>query len=102
MADLRMANLTQEDLEEIRLLENRLGGVCLVAVEPINALYVVEAKTAPNCWQGVDLVYGEISQLKSYFREKEDALLAKTTLKNLLKSGRLPNARKFPLRVRKI
>ena len=102
MADIRMADLTPEELKEVRALEEKLGGICLLAVEKSEALYAVEAKMEANVWMTVDRVYPEIKHLKSYYDNKEDALLAKSALKNLIRGGRRVREKKRPIRVRQL
>ena len=99
--DLKYAILSNKDIESIKDLEKMLGDICLIAVEKIEALYVLEAKTAPNVWEPVDGVYPEISRLKAYYSSEDSAKLAKSALKNLLNSHRNFRAGKRPIRVRK-
>ncbi|MFH1091410.1 MAG: hypothetical protein V1742_07560 [Pseudomonadota bacterium] len=99
---MKLANLKPEELEEIKALEAKLGGVCLVAVEKAEALYAVEAKLAPDHWAPVDQVYPEIENLKSYFASGDDAAAAKGALKSLLAGKRNFKAGKRPIRVKRI
>jgi hypothetical protein len=85
----------------IRDLEQTLGDrVCLLAVEKEDALYVLEAKMAPNRWKRIDRVYPEIENLKAFFQQHEDAHDAKAALKSFLNSGRAKHLQKRPIRIR--
>jgi hypothetical protein len=99
---MKIAQINDEDLQTIRSLEKALGNrVFLVAVEGNEALYVVEAKLAPNVWQRVDEVY-PMENLRAYYDKKEDAFAGKASLKSLL-NGRLKGKlQKRPLRVRQV
>ena len=47
--DIKMANLSPEDLATIRALEKKLGDdICLVAVKKKDVLYALEAKVSPG------------------------------------------------------
>jgi hypothetical protein len=101
MLDIKVAKLTQEDLKAIRDLEKSLGGkVCLLAVEKEGALYVLEAKMAPNRWKRVDHAYPEISDLRAFFKNHDDAHDAKASLKSFLSSPKGKTLRKHPIRIR--
>ena len=102
MDKFKLAKLPQEILEEIQALEQKLSGVCLVAVERAEAMFAVEAKIDRNIWAPVDQIYPEIEELKSYYHTREDAALAKGALKNLLRSPAFSNLAKRPIRVREI
>lgn len=97
-----MAELDEEDIKEIRALEKRLGDICLVAVKKGGALYVLEAKMAPNVWQPVDRVYAGIENLKAYYSDEETAKLSKGALKSFLAAGKKEGFPKRPIRIRKI
>lgn len=101
MRRMKMAKLTEADIEAIKALEKKLGNTCLVAVEKSDAMYALEAKTAPNVWEPVHTVYPEIEDLKSYYPDQETAKLAKGGLKGLLNSTSYKK-RKKPIRIRKI
>jgi hypothetical protein len=101
MLNIKVARLTQEDLKAIRDLEKSLGDkVCLLAVEKEGALYVLEAKMAPNRWKRIDQAYPEIDQLRAFFQSHEDAHDAKTALKSFLNSSRGKAFMKRPIRIR--
>ena len=88
-------------MEAIRAFEKTLSGnVCLLAVEKSEALYVLEAKLAPNRWLRVDRTYPEIEDLKAFFDRHEDAHDAKTALKAFLNSAKARNITKRPIRIR--
>lgn len=99
---IKIAKLTEEQLAEIREIEKKFENICLVAVEKQDALFVLEAKLAPNHWELVSEVYPEIEGMNSYFSSKEDALLAKSSLKNLLKVLKSKGIVKRPIRIRKL
>ena len=101
MLNVKVAALTPEDLEAIRTFEKTLSGdVCLLAVEKSEALYVLEAKLAPNRWQRVDHTYPEINHLKAFHDRHEDAHEAKAALKAFLNSAGARNITKRPIRIR--
>ncbi len=102
-SSFKIVKLSEEEIKAIRSLERNLGGrFCLLAVEKADELYVIEAKLGPNNWERVDRVYPEIEGLKAYYTSKEDAHLAKSSLKSLL-SGRLKGTlKKRPIRIRKV
>jgi len=99
---LKMAELNIGDLEQIKILEKKLGDICLIAVEKEDALYVLEAKVAPNKWAHVDMVYPEIENLKAYYGTEETAKLSKGALKSFLISNTKYKNQKRPVRIRKI
>lgn len=100
---LRIANLKPEEIEAIRRLEESLGNrFCLLAVEKVEQLYVLEAKIAPNVWERVDKVYPQIEGLKAYYCSEEDAKLAKSSLKALLTGKLKGSLEKRPIRIRKL
>jgi len=100
--EIRLADLSEEELEAIKALEKELGRVCLVAVKKAEALYAVEAKLGPNSWVPVSLAFPELAGLASYYADQDDAQAAKSSLKSLL-AGR-PELRRLkkPIRVRRI
>jgi hypothetical protein len=101
MPQLKIARLSPEDLEAIRAFEKTLeGNVCLVAVEPEEALYVLEAKMGPNDWRRVDRVYTEIGAAGAYFTDLDAARAAKSSLKGFLLSRKAFGIVKRPLRIR--
>ena len=101
MFEVKVAKLSPTDLQAIRDLEKSLGGnFCLLAVEKEGALYVLEAKIAPNHWQRVDTVYPEIDGLRAFFRRHEDAHHAKAALKAFLNSNKAKSLQKRPIRIR--
>ncbi|MGD8251828.1 MAG: hypothetical protein PVH30_02750 [Desulfobacterales bacterium] len=101
MNDLRIARLSQKDIEAIRECEKTLDrAVCLVAVEKGKALYVLEAKLGPNQWQRIDRVYPEIEGITAYFSDPEAAKTAKSSLKTFLLSGKTRSLIKRPIRIR--
>ena len=103
MPDSKVADLSKEKLEDIRILESKLGdNICLVAMEKTGSMYVLEAKLAPNVWERVDKVYPELENLRSYYISQEDAHLTKSSLKKLLNSPVKRNLKKRPIRIRKI
>ena len=101
MLNIKVARLTEEDLKAIRDFEKSLGDkVCLLAVEKEGALYVLEAKMAPNRWKRIDQAYPEIDQLRAFFQNHEDAHDAKTALKSFLNSPKGKTLQKRPIRIR--
>ncbi|MDL2269308.1 hypothetical protein LJC71_09035 [Desulfosarcina sp. OttesenSCG-928-A07] len=102
--DLKIAVLSEEDLETIRLLEKKLGPtIRLVAVESNSLLYVLEAKMGPNQWERVDGVYPEIRGLKAYYRSLDAVKEAKGWLKGFLINNTLsPKPKKRPIRIREV
>lgn len=102
--DLKIAVLSDEDLETIRILERKLGtNIRLVAVETKDVLYALEAKLAPNQWQRVDTVYPQIKDIKAYYSEHESAKEAKGWLKGFLINNALnPKPLKRPIRIRQV
>jgi hypothetical protein len=101
MLNVKVALLSPEDLEAIRHFEKTLkGNVCLLAVEKNEALYVLEAKLAPNRWQRVDRAYPEIKELRAYFDSHQDAHDAKAALKAYLNSAGARHLTKRPVRIR--
>ena len=100
MSEVKIAQLSDEDLEAVRLLEKKLNNrVCLVAVEK-ETVYVLEAKLGPNVWQRADEVY-PIENLRVFYKNEEDAIAAKAGLKSLLNSKQFKDkVKKRPLRVR--
>lgn len=101
MDQIRMAQLNEEDIRAIRSLETRLGRVCLLAVEPRDAIYVLEAKMAPNLWKPVDQVYPEIEDLRAYYLDEESARISKSSLKRFLTAKDTKNGKR-PIRIRKV
>ncbi|BBO71976.1 hypothetical protein DSCA_59060 [Desulfosarcina alkanivorans] len=104
LEDLKIATLSPEDLETIRILEKKLGpAVRLVAVETKDVLYALEAKMGPNQWQRVDEVYPMIRDIKAYYAEQEAAREAKGWLKGFLINNSLtPRPKKRPIRIRQV
>lgn len=101
MLNVKVASLPPEDLEAIRAFEKTLSSdVCLLAVEKSEALYVLEAKLAPNRWRRVDKTYPEISDLKAFYDRHQDAHEAKAALKAFLNSAGARNITKHPIRIR--
>ncbi len=101
MLNVKVAKLRPEDLEAIRNFEKTLkGDVCLLAVEKSEALYVLEAKLAPNRWRRVDLTYPEIADLRAFFDNHPDAHDAKAALKAYLNSSGARHLTKRPIRIR--
>ena len=101
MLDVKAAQLSPAELNAIRDLEKTLGDkVCLLAVQKEGALYVLEAKLAPNRWKRVDRVYPEIENLKPFFQRHEDAHDAKAALKSFLNSAKGRTLNKRPIRIR--
>ena len=101
MLNIKVARLTQENLNAIRDLEKSLGdNICLLAVEKEGALYVLEAKMAPNRWERVDHAFPEIGDLRAFFQSHEDAHVAKTALKSFLNSPKGKAFVKRPIRIR--
>ena len=100
--DLKNANLSSENLENIRALETKLDpDIFLVAVEAKNSIYVLEAKITPNAWERVDKVYPEIKDLQGCYAEQDAAKEAKGWLKNFLADNNLnPRPKKRPIRIR--
>jgi hypothetical protein len=102
--DIKIANLSTEDIATIRALEKKLGdNICLVAVEKRDVLYAIEAKIAANRWCPVDEVYPEIKHLRAYYSVYEDAKEAKAGLKSYL-IGQKATSKivKRPIRIRQI
>jgi hypothetical protein len=102
--DLKIAELSPEDLETIRALEKKLGpSIRLVAVETKDVLYALEAKMAPNTWRRVDAVYPEIRDIKAYYADQDTAKEAKGWLKGFLINNTLnPKPKKRPIRIRQV
>jgi hypothetical protein len=101
MLDVKVAQLSAENLKAIRDLETSLGNrVCLLAVEKEGALYVLEAKMATNRWTRIDHVYPEIDDLQAFFRDHQDAHDAKAALKSFLNSQKGKFFQKRPIRIR--
>ena len=101
MLNVKVAQLSATDLKAIRDLEKSLGEkVCLLAVEKKGALYVLEAKMAPNQWERIDHVYPEIENLCAFFTRHEDAHDAKAALKSFLNSTKAKPLQKKPIRIR--
>lgn len=102
--DIKIAELSQEDLAVIKALERKLGeNICLVAVEKKEVIYALEAKQAPNHWQRVDHAYPKIEGLKAYFSDYDKAKDAKNALKSYLISAQAKRLlKKLPLRIRQI
>jgi hypothetical protein len=100
--ELEFADLTPEQMAIVAEAERKLPAeVRLVAVKRTGAMYVLEAKLAPNEWRRVDLVYPEIEDLKSFYRDGEACKAAKAVLKGFLISNRLkPQFIKRPIRIR--
>jgi allophanate hydrolase subunit 1 len=69
-------------------------------VEKSGALYVLEAKLAPNRWQRVDRVYPGISDLQAFYDRHADAHEAKAALKAFLNSKGARDITKRPIRIR--
>ncbi len=101
MLNVKVAQLHPEDLEAIRNFEKTLkGNICLLAVEKSEALYVLEAKLAPNRWQRVDRTYPQINDLAAFFDSHQDAHDAKAALKAYLNSTGARHLTKRPIRIR--
>jgi hypothetical protein len=101
MLDVKVAKLSPKDLAAIRAFEQTLEShVCLLAVEREGALYVLEAKLAPNLWERVDAVYPGIDGLRSFYKTQDEARDAKAALKNLLNHARDRQFAKRPIRIR--
>ena len=97
----KVAKIDEQDIAAIKELEKLLKDTCLIAVEKKEALYVLEAKLAPNAWERVDKVYPEIKDVKAYYPDEESAKLSRGALKNLLQSAKMKEKKK-PIRVRKV
>lgn len=99
----KIVKLKPEEVEAIRRLEENFGNrFCLLAVEKVESLYVLEAKVASNVWERIDKVYPELEGLKAYYSSEEDAKLAKASVKSLL-AGKLKGlVEKRPIRIRKL
>jgi hypothetical protein len=104
LEDLKIAQLSPEDLDTVRALEKKLGpNIRLVAVETKAVLYALEAKMGPNEWQRVDTVYPEIKDIKAYYAQEEAAKEAKGWLKGFLINNNLnPRPKKRPIRIRQV
>ncbi len=102
--DLKIAELSSEDLETIKALERKLGNnIRLVAVENKDVIYTLEAKLAPNHWHRVDRIYPEIKGFKAIYSDQVSAKEAKTYLKNFLITNKGKNGiKKRPIRIRQI
>ncbi len=98
---MKIAQLGEKELEIIRTTEESLNGnICLLAVEKVERLYVLEAKVAPHVWERVDRVYAEIEGLRAYYCTEDDAKLAKASLKSLLQGRWKNRVAKYPIRIR--
>ena len=62
-------------------------------------VFVVEAKTAPNCWERIKDIYPGVG-FQSYYSTKDEALAAKATLKHLLLGKLKGQFQKYPIRIR--
>ncbi len=102
LGDITMARLTPEQLEKLKALEAEMDGIRLLAVDHVDALFAVEAKMAPRVWIPVHQVYRDIPGLRSYFQDRDEAMLTKNALKDLLRHGKASDERKRPIRVRKV
>jgi hypothetical protein len=102
--DIKIANLSLEDIATIRALEKKLGdNICLVAVERKDVLYALEAKVSPKLWCPVDEVYPEIEKLRAYYSVYDDAKDAKAALKGYLIAQKAASkVIKRPIRIRQI
>ncbi|PQP35651.1 hypothetical protein C6A37_01430 [Desulfobacteraceae bacterium SEEP-SAG9] len=101
MPDTKIAEINENKLKDIQVLEKQLGdNICLVALEKTGSLFVLEAKLGPNVWERVDKVYPELENLRAYFLSQEDAHLTKSSLKKLLIDAK--QIKKRPIRLRKI
>jgi len=101
MLNIKVAQLTDEDLLAIRELEKSMGDkVCLLAVEKEGALYVLEAKIAPNRWKRIDHAYPGIEHLRAFYQSHENAHDAKAALKAFLNSPKGKAFHKRPIRIR--
>ena len=102
-SSFKIVKLSEDEVKAIKSLEKSLGDrFCLLAVEKTQELYVLEAKLAPNYWERVDKVYPEIEGLRAYYDSKEDAHLAKSSLKSLLAGKLKGSLEKRPIRIRKV
>ena len=102
MEDIRIARLSEEDIQTIREIEKKLGNeYCLVAVEKKNVLYVLEAKLGPTHWERVDHVYPEIDQLRAYYNDYDAVKDSKSALKRYLLSSKTSQPKR-PIRIRQI
>jgi len=95
------ADLCPAQIDALRQLEASFEkGICLLAVKQ-QALFVLEAKTAPGLWQAIQCVYSQ-DDLPSWYGSREEALAAKAVLKGLLNGKWRPRFKKYPIRVRKL
>lgn len=65
------------------------------------SLFILEAKTAPNRWQNIQVIYPRYD-LPSCYLNKDEALSAKAALKSLLLGKWRNIVKKHPIRVRRI
>ncbi len=95
----KFAKLNDTQIQDIKALEQSLGeDIQIFAIEK-QPVFVVEAKTAPNCWERIKEIYPGVG-FQSYYSTKDEALAAKATLKHLL-LGRLKGQfQKYPIRIR--
>jgi hypothetical protein len=102
--EIKFADLPADKIEEIKLLEEKLGeDLCLIAVEKNQAIYALEVKLAPNRWQRIDEAYPEIEGLRPYYSSYEKANSFKAVLKSFLNSQKVKGKiKKRPIRIRKI
>lgn len=95
------ADLKEKEIASVRRLEADLGDrVCLLAVEK-QPLFVLEAKTGPNEWQNIQEAYPDLHLAGTYL-EREEAHLAKASLKSLLLGPWKGRLKKHPVRVREV
>jgi hypothetical protein len=102
--ETKIADLTTEEIEAIKHLENQLReGICLLAVEKHHAIYALEVKLAPNQWQRIDEVYPELEGLKAYYSDFDKASSAKAMMKSFLNTQKIKTQlKKRPIRIRKV
>jgi len=101
MLNIKVAQLSEQNIKAIRDLEKLLDDkICLLAVEKEGALYVLEAKIAPNRWKRIDHAYPEIEHLRAFYQSHENARDAKAALKAFLNSPKGKAFHKRPIRIR--
>ncbi len=66
-----------------------------------HAEFVLEAKTAKNCWEHIHKIY-PAEGFKSCYPTREDAHEAKSNLKQLLHGRWKGKVSKYPIRIREI
>ncbi len=102
MLRFSLAYLSPEQMAQVKALEDKLDNVRLLPIGKEQEIFVLEAKMGPNEWQPVHLVYPEVEGLACCYFSENDAALAKSSLKSMLRRRGPLQHRKRPIRVRKV